>query len=137
MPDIFSKEKRSKIMSGIRSKGSRIEAEMMKALEKSNIRSEYQPKILGRPDFLIYPNIVVFCDSSFWHGRNWKKLKPQLKEGYWQEHIEKNRERDKMVNAGLRKAGYVVLRFWDTQIEKDVDSCIEKIKNAISGSQAA
>jgi DNA mismatch endonuclease (patch repair protein) len=137
MPDIFTKEKRSKIMSGIRSKGSKIEVKMMKALEESGLKFEYQPKILGKPDFLIYPNTVVFCDSSFWHGRNWKKLKPQLKEGYWQEHIEKNRERDKIVNTRLKKAGCVVLRFWDTQIEKDIDSCIERIKEAISKSQTA
>jgi DNA mismatch endonuclease (patch repair protein) len=137
MPDIFTKEKRSKIMSGIRSKGSKIEVKMMKALEESDLESEYQPRIFGKPDFLICPNIVVFCDSSFWHGRNWKKIKRRLREGYWQEHIEKNRERDKIVNIGLKKAGYVVLRFWDTQIEKDIGSCIKKIKDEISNSHTA
>lgn len=131
MPDIFTKEKRSEIMSKIKSKGTKIELTMMNALEESNLRFEYQPKICGKPDFLVYPNIVVFCDSSFWHGRSWKKLKPKLQKGYWREHIEKNRKRDKIVNNQLKKEGYLILRFWDSQLEEDSDSCIDRIKNAI------
>jgi DNA mismatch endonuclease (patch repair protein) len=128
---MFTKEKRSEIMSKIRSKGTKIEVKMMKAVEESSLEFVYQPKIFGKPDFLIYPNIVIFCDSSFWHGRNWKKLKLQLKEGYWQEHIQKNKKRDKAVNCQLKKNGYIVLRFWDNQIEKKMDLCIAKIKDAI------
>ena len=118
-------------MSKIKSKGTKIEITMMKALEEKSLRFEYQPKIFGKPDFLVYPNIVVFCDSSFWHARNWSKLKLQLTEGYWREHIEKNKKRDKVVNIRLKKIGYVVLRFWDSQIEKDLDSCVKEIGDAV------
>ena len=127
---MFTKEKRSEIMSRIRSKGSQIERAMMKALEENNLKFEYQPKIFGKPDFLVHPNIIVFCDSSFWHGRNWKKLKSQLKEGYWVEHIKKNKKRDSIVNNRLKEMGYVVLRFWDDEINKKIDSCIARIKDA-------
>lgn len=74
VPDIFSKEKRSEIMSKIRSKGTKIELRMKKALEETGVEFEYQPKMFGRPDFFVPPNIAVFCDSSFWHGRNWRGL---------------------------------------------------------------
>jgi DNA mismatch endonuclease (patch repair protein) len=131
MPDIFGKEKRSEIMSKIRSKGTGIELAFKRALEKSDLEFEYQPKIFGKPDFLVYPNIAVFCDSSFWHGRNWKKLKPKLKQGYWQKHIKKNIGRDRIVNRRLKESGYVVLRFWDDQIEKGLDSCITRIRDEI------
>jgi DNA mismatch endonuclease (patch repair protein) len=131
MTDVFTKEKRSEIMSKIKSKGSRIELRMKKALEESDLKFKYQPRIFGKPDFLVYPNIAIFCDSSFWHGRNWRRLKTQLKEGYWREHIEKNRKRDRTVNAHLKKKGYVVLRFWDSQIEEELSSCIAVIKDSL------
>jgi len=131
MPDLFSKEKRSEIMSKIRSKGTKIELRMKEALERNGIRFEYQPKMFGSPDFLIPPNIAVFCDSSFWHGRNWHKLKKKLTKKYWYEHIQRNRERDKEVNTVLRSKGYIVLRFWDDEIEKNMERCIKRIIRAI------
>ena len=118
-------------MSRIKSKGSKIEMKMKKALDESLIEYDYQPKIYGKPDFLVKPKIAVFCDSSFWHGRDWKSLKPRLKEGYWREHIQKNRKRDKSVNIQLMKKGFIVLRFWDDQIEKDLDFCLARIEAAV------
>jgi len=117
-------------MSRIRSKGTRIELRMKQSFEENEIEFEYQPKIFGKPDFLVPPNVVVFCDSAFWHGRNWRKLKSRLKEGYWREHIERNRKRDRAVNLRLRKEGYVVLRFWNDQIEKEIDACVGTVKRA-------
>jgi G:T-mismatch repair DNA endonuclease (very short patch repair protein) len=52
-------------MAKIRSEGSKIEVKMKEALEKHHVDFEYQPKLFGKPDFLIKPRIVVFCDSSF------------------------------------------------------------------------
>lgn len=134
MPDMFTKEKRSEIMSKIKSKGSKMEIKMLAALKENGISFEYQPNLFGKPDFLVYPNIIVFCDSSFWHGRNWTILKLELKEGYWREHIEKNRKRDRIVNNELKKKGYIVLRFWDIQIEKDANTCINKIQEVLKNS---
>jgi DNA mismatch endonuclease (patch repair protein) len=131
MPDIFSKEKRSEIMSKIRSKGTKIELKMKAELDRNGLKYEYQPKLFGKPDFLIPPNIVVFCDSSFWHGRNWKKLRERLPDKYWYEHIKRNVERDKIVTKRLREEGYVVFRFWDNQIEKEAGKSVEKIKKLL------
>ena len=132
MPDMFSREKRSEIMSKIRSKGTKLELKMKDELEKNKIPFEYQPKIFGKPDFLILPNVLIFCDSSFWHGRDWKRLKERLPSQYWKDHIGKNVKRDKLITARLRKDGYVVLRFWDNQIEKESEKVVEKIKKAQS-----
>lgn len=134
MPDMFTKEKRSEIMSKIKSKGSKIELKMIRCLEEAKIDFSYQPKLFGKPDFLIQPNIVVFCDSSFWHGRDWRKLQSQLS-GHWLEHIQKNRKRDKIVNRTLKKEGYVVLRFWDFEINGDIEKCLGKIKETIEREQ--
>lgn len=135
MPDVFTKEKRSTIMSKIKSKGTGIELKMMKALEDDRIEFQYQPKMCGKPDFLVYPNIAVFCDSSFWHGRNWSRLKEKLPNEYWRNHIRNNRERDKKISSFLTKSGFTVLRFWDKEIERNMSYCVEKIKEAINHNQ--
>ena len=128
MPDVFSKEKRREVMSKIRSHGSKIELRFEQLLAANEIKFEYQPNIFGKPDFFIKPNLAIFCDSSFWHGRNWKKLKMQLKEGYWQEHIANNIKRDRLVNKTLKNQGYTVLRFWDNEINKRPEKVVKKVK---------
>jgi DNA mismatch endonuclease (patch repair protein) len=108
---------------------------MKELLRKARIRFTMYPRIMGNPDFLICEDIVVFCDSSFWHGRNWKKLKAQLERGsdpsYWVAHIAGNRDRDRRVNAFLRKIGYRVLRFWDHEVFKEPEGCLRRIKKAM------
>jgi DNA mismatch endonuclease (patch repair protein) len=132
MTDKFSREKRSQIMSKIRSKNTDIEIALKKALEKNQIDFEYQPQLFGKPDFLIPPRIVVFCDSSFWHGRKWENLDKTLPRGYWHEHIKRNRERDVLVNSQLTLQQFVVLRFWDYELKKEMESCINRNKRAIN-----
>lgn len=109
----------------------RLPARAKKYLEENNIEFVYQPKMFGKPDFLIQRKIVIFCGSSFWHGRNWSKLKHQLSKEYWIKHIMQNKRRDKMVNRNLRENNYIVLRFWDDQIEKRINKCIDKIKKNV------
>jgi DNA mismatch endonuclease, patch repair protein len=132
LPDVFTPQKRSEIMAKIRSKGTKIELRMKAELDKQGIPYEYQPDLFGKPDFLIYPNIVIFCDSSFWHGRNWSKLEARLPSQYWKDHIGKNRKRDRLVNAKLKKDSYIVLRFWDDQIEKDIEARVKKISMTLT-----
>jgi DNA mismatch endonuclease (patch repair protein) len=121
-------------MSKIRSKNTQLEVRLRTELEKNGIAFEEQPKMFGKPDFFIPPNVTVFCDSSFWHGRNWVKLRKKLPEGYWQNHINRNRTRDKEVNRELQKQGYEVLRFWDTEINSKIDKCLKKILSKINDS---
>ena len=82
--------------------------------------------------------LLLFCDSSFWHGRDWKKLKARLEAGnnpeYWVKHIDDNRKRDRKVNRELRKRGHAVLRFWDTDIRKRPGWCVERIMEALGES---
>lgn len=128
MADIFSKKKRSEIMSKIRSKNTKIELLFKRALRKAKIPFKFQPKIYGHPDFLVGKNIAVFCDSAFWHGRDWKILRKKLSRAknslFWINHIKKNRYRDRRVTRFLGKTGFVVLRFWEDESSRDIESCI-------------
>jgi len=132
--DKFSKAKRSEIMSRIRSKNTRLDIAMKRILQKAGITFRMYPKMVGNPDFLVEDRITLFCDSSFWHGRNWKKLRAQLEKGsnasYWVTHIAKNRSRDRQVNANLRRRGYRVLRFWDFEVFSKPEQCSKTIKTA-------
>lgn len=121
MADFISKEKRSKIMSAIRSKGNETtEIAMIGLLRKNKIsgwRRNY--KLQGKPDF-VFPidKIVVFVDGCFWHRHTCLKPRDSLKKGFWKKKIERNRERDKSVNRLLRKQGWKVVRVWECEIEK-------------------
>ena len=137
--DKFSKAKRSLIMSRIRSRNTKLDLAMRRILRKADINFKAYPKIYGSPDFLVGQKIVVFCDSSFWHGRNWPKLRRQLLRGsnwrYWVAHIAKNRARDREVNLRLRKEGYSVLRFWDSAIFREPEKCTGRLERAIAAAR--
>ena len=122
MTDVFSKEKRSEIMRSIKGKGTGLEKETAKMLRRANLRYRSHHKAFGSPDFIVEGRLLLFCDGSFWHGRNWKELKPRLEAGsnpgYWVRHIDNNRRRDRKVNRVLRKQGHAVLRLWDEDVKK-------------------
>ena len=88
----------------------------------------------GKPDIAITKHrIAVFCDSSFWHGKDFDAKKPvDTNHSYWDAKIRRNIERDKEVNRQLNDSGWLVLRFWDTDIKKRTEECIQIIQQAIA-----
>ena len=126
MTDIFTKEKRSWVMSRIRGKNTKIELKMDKILKDIGYSYEMHPKMFGNPDFALKrKRIAIFCDGDFWHGYNYRKKKPSKK--YWREKIERNMKRDKRIARKLRREGWSVLRFWEHDIEKRMDMCVGRI----------
>ncbi|MCF6184616.1 MAG: very short patch repair endonuclease [Bacteroidales bacterium] len=77
--------------------------------------------------------IAVFCDSEFWHGKDWETKKYEIKTNrdFWYKKIERNIERDEEVNLKLKKEGWVVLRFWGKEILKNTENCVKKIETEI------
>ena len=128
----FQSRQRSLIMSRIRSKNTTLDLTMRRLLRRSGVPFKMYPALYGKPDFLVACRIALFCDSSFWHGRNWSILRKRLQTGsnseYWIRHIRKNRKRDLQVTHMLRSKGYIVIRLWDTQISKDPQYCIDLIR---------
>lgn len=121
MTDFVSKEKRSKIMSAIRSKGNETtEIALIRLFRKNKIvgwRRNYE--LEGKPDFVFPKNqLVVFVDGCFWHGHKCLKPRDSLKKGFWKEKINRNIKRGKLVNKVLKKDGWKVVRIWECEIEK-------------------
>jgi DNA mismatch endonuclease (patch repair protein) len=75
----------------------------------------------GRPDIVLNRDrIVIFCDGDFWHGRDLRAREARLARGhnpgYWLAKIRGNVERDRLSDDALRRAGWTVLRYWETDI---------------------
>jgi DNA mismatch endonuclease (patch repair protein) len=132
--DKHSREQRRKNMQAVKSKGSKIEIAMGKALWKSGLRFRKNVEdIFGKPDFAMKKyKIAVFCDSEFWHGKNWEIKQKEIKSNrnFWIKKIERNIERDKEVNKKLIEEGWIVIRFWEKEIIKHTDSCVNEVLNA-------
>lgn len=135
MPDRLTPAQRSRNMRRIRSKDTSIELKLRKALWKEGIRyRKNYSGVPGHPDMAITKyKVAVFCDSSFFHGRNYDTVKkPQTNAEFWEKKIKRNIERDAEVNSLLAEAGWTVLRFWDTDINRSLNDCVETVKCTIA-----
>lgn len=134
MADRLTKEQRHKNMQKVRSKDTSIELTLRNALwhEGVRYRKNYN-KLPGKPDIAITKyRIAVFCDSAFWHGKDYDTMvKPQTNAEFWDKKIRRNIERDLEVNAELDKMGWKVIRFWDKDILKHTDTCVNKVLEEI------
>ena len=133
--DDLTPEQRKKNMRAIRSKDTTIELALRKALWQRGIRYRKNYKgLLGKPDIVITKyRITVFCDSDFWHGYDWENRKARIKsnQDYWIPKIERNMKRDREVTATLVEQGWIVLRFWEHTIRKELEECVEDIQEAV------
>lgn len=135
MADDLTPEQRRKNMQAIKSRDTTIELILRKALWSKGIRYRKNYKaLIGKPDIAITKyKIAVFCDSDYWHGYDWENRSQRIKSNrdYWIPKIERNMERDKKVTAVLQEQGWTVLRFWEWQIRKETDKCVNIILDTI------
>jgi DNA mismatch endonuclease (patch repair protein) len=124
-------------MSHIKNKDSLIERIMRKALwdKGYRYRKNYE-KLPGKPDIILKKyKIAIFCDSEFFHGKDWENLQKQLQNGsnpeFWTRKIKRNIERDEEVDRTLSSLGWRVIRFWGKDIKNDVAECVRAVEEAI------
>lgn len=116
-------------MRAVRSKDTEIEKKIFGELRKRNIRFRRNVStLLGKPDIASKKlKIAIFIDSCFWHGCRYHCRMPSSNVAYWRAKIDRNKKRDKEVKKWYLKNGWNILRFWEHEIKKDFESCIEKI----------
>jgi DNA mismatch endonuclease (patch repair protein) len=138
MPDIFTKEKRSEVMSLIRSKNTKVELDFFKLLSSNFYKDGHRYRkhynsIPGKPDAVfVSKKIAIFVDGDFWHGYKFDAKTSRLSEGYWLDKIVRNIERDKIVNRKLKKMGWKVLRFWEHDVRKNQIKIVLKLRKELS-----
>ena len=135
--DVLTPEQRRKNMQHIHSKNTSIEVALRKALWHKGYRyRKNYSQLPGSPDIVFTKyKIAIFCDGEFFHGKDWEVLKPLLQKGkngeFWISKISRNKERDDEINKKLLFMGWTVLRFWGTDIKKNVDECVRVIDETI------
>ena len=131
MTDVFSKAKRSEIMSKIRSTGTKPEKILEKSLKKRKFKFKKHGKLPGRPDFVFEKaKLAVFVDGKFWHGYRFSAWRNKLAP-FWLEKITENRRRDRKAERQLKKLGWRILRFWDFEVNKNAEKCLNTIEREL------
>lgn len=121
MADIFSKEKRSQVMSAIRSKRNKTtELRLIEIFKQHGIvgwRRNY--KVKGHPDFVFLDKkIAVFVDGCFWHGHDCRNTRPTDNAEFWQKKRERNMAHDKEITELFESRGWTVIRIWECELAK-------------------
>ncbi len=133
MPDKFSKEIRSHIMSSIRSKNTKPELKIRKMLWPLGKRYRVHDKsVFGTPDISNKSRkVAVFIDGCFWHGCKRCYTEPKTNSKFWRDKILHNKERRKKVIRVLKKENWTIIQFWEHQIERDPLTVLMKISNVL------
>jgi DNA (cytosine-5)-methyltransferase 1 len=133
----------SEIMKCVRSVDTTPETLFRKALWARGYRySLHSQKLPGKPDIVLTSHrVAIFIDGDFWHGGQWRKRKLLALEeqfsktstkAYWLNKIRSNMRRDCKWSVSLLQHGWIVLRFWESQVIKDVEGCVNMTIEAIS-----
>lgn len=157
MPDVFTKQKRSEVMSRIRARGNQeTEIALMKMFRRHKITGWRRQTLLKfkiqkvkvkiktgkpnkttlaatiRPDF-IFPKqkLVVLVDGCFWHGCPKHSNLPVTNRAFWRKKLTRNRTRDRLVNRTLRRRGWRVIRLWQHDL-KNEPRCLRRIKTFLT-----
>ena len=116
MPDVFTKAKRSQVMSRIRGRGNKATELALVSLLRANCITgwrRHQP-VFGKPDFTFRRRrVIVFVDGCFWHGCPKHCNEPVNNREFWEKKLTANKERDRLVTQTLRKQGWRVIRVWE------------------------
>jgi DNA mismatch endonuclease, patch repair protein len=136
MVDVFSKRKRSDVMSRIRSQGNRdTELALIRLFRTHGITGwRRQRPLAGKPDF-VFPakRLAIFVDGCFWHGCEAHSKPPKSNCEYWSQKLLRNQQRDRIVNAALRNGGWRVLRLWEHDLaRRNENHCLRRILSALA-----
>lgn len=155
MPDVFTREKRSEVMSLIRSRGNKgTEMKLvtlmrgqgitgwrrharLKAGVKPGTGKPAKPgpkdRLMVRPDFVFRAErVAVFVDGCFWHGCPRHGTRPRQNRKFWDAKIARNKKRDRAVARGLRAAGWSVLRIWECALTiKRAPATLARLERAL------
>lgn len=116
MADVFTADKRSQVMSRIRSEGNKAtELSLIRVFRAHHITGWRRHQTLfGRPDFVFYrQRVAVFVDGCFWHGCPLHQAAPRTNGDFWARKLAANKARDRLVARTLKSQGWRVLRIWE------------------------
>lgn len=117
-------------MAAVRSRDTTPERLVRSALHRAGVRFRLRQKI-ELPTRAVTPDLVfrrarvaVFIDGCYWHGCPEHCRMPASNRDYWNDKIERNRDRDRRTDTELHDAGWTVVRHWEHEAPDDVARAI-------------
>lgn len=133
MADLMTPTQRSSCMSKIKGKNTRPELMLRKSLWREGLRYRLNSKLPGKPDMVfVSKKVAIFVDGCFWHCCPEHGSKPKSNESFWHKKLQRNIERDIIVNEQLHNKGWSVCRIWEHEVEKNISVAVDKIKLLLS-----
>jgi DNA mismatch endonuclease, patch repair protein len=121
MADVFTRQKRSEIMSRVKGRGNLATELRLIGLFRAHGFNGWRRNaaLFGRPDF-VFPKsrIAVFVDGCFWHGCPIHGSMPQSNRAFWRKKLADNKKRDLHVNRKLAESGWRTVRIWQHELKK-------------------
>jgi len=128
--DRMSKEKRSKVMRSIKSKDTKPELYFEKEILVGNGYVKHHRRTYNA-DFVYKTQMVaIFVDGCFWHGKDFDYNNTKLNE-HWKNHIQGNIDRDKKNRLSLEMSGWVVLSYWEDELEENKELIKREVQNIV------
>lgn len=128
-------EATSRVMSANKGKNTKPELLLRKALWNKHIRGYrlHWKQVPGRPDVaFVSKKLAVFVNGCYWHRcPHCSPHEPKTNSDFWQRKFEANMARDKKKTETLQTQGWQVLTIWECEIKKNIDACVEQIRQAI------
>lgn len=135
MADVFSKSKRSNVMSLIRSRGNKdTELRLAALLRRSGLKGwRRHARLPGTPDFVFHASrLAIFVDGCFWHGCPRCYRHPKQNRPYWNEKLIKNKRRDRRTSRRLKLSGWEVVRIWECRLARSPLGVVGRIGAVLS-----
>lgn len=131
MDDLTSQQRRRN-MQQIRSADTAPERRLRLALWHRGLRYRKNWRALpGTPDIaLTRQKIAIFVDGDFWHAHGHAAHPGEqiaTHGAFWRKKLARNVERDRETNDALTQAGWLVLRFWESDIKKNLPAVLAEI----------
>lgn len=131
MTDVYSKEKRSRVMSGVRGKNTKPEKRVRSALHRSGYRFRlHRTDLPGKPDIVLpLYNTVIFVNGCFWHQHPGcrKATIPQNNRPFWKKKLTRTVERDKQNRKDLQRLGWNIIIIWECEIRASFDMTMDRV----------
>jgi DNA mismatch endonuclease (patch repair protein) len=129
------------MMAAVRNRDNKAEVLLRKQLWNTGLRYRLHTKnLVGRPDMVFASaRLVVFVDGDFWHARGlvedgekaFRSTLRTARQDWWVAKLRRNAERDAEVNALLESEGWRVLRFWESEVHRDLRRVASIVTDAV------
>lgn len=134
MTDVFTKSKRSEVMSLIKNRNTKPELAVRSLLHRMGYRFRlHQADLPGKPDIVLSRyKTVIFVHGCFWHRHKDCRFAytPKTRTDFWLMKLESNALRDQLVKADLERLGWLVITIWECEL-RTTDLLADRLESGL------